>query len=215
MTLDEDIKEINNQVYQMFSAAISSCQIAFKYYCSNSGCDLKIKIDDDKINSYEREIESLCMQVLLKEKVYSSDLRKVSGALKMIQDIERIGDHAYDIKWMSDDIKLLNNINQIPGMEEMIQIVNSLALDSLQAFVKMDEDLALDIIRRDDVADKKYWDLIQYLAYLDQNQMISSKNSIYQAHIVKFLERIGDQATNIAEWVVYMINGYHKDKVII
>ncbi|MFA6861488.1 MAG: PhoU domain-containing protein [Bacilli bacterium] len=215
MYLDEELRLVSNQVYEMFNDAMSSCRIAFKYYLDDQGYDKDLLINDDKVNEDERRIESLCMQMMLKEKIYASDLRKVTGLLKMIQDIERIGDHAYDIKWMSDDIKLLDDMNQIPGMEELITIVNSLMNDSLMALVKMDNELASDVIQRDNLADKKYWEIIQLLGNLNDQDKIGGKNTIYQAHVAKFLERIGDQATNIAEWVIYIINGYHKDRVII
>jgi len=213
--LDEEINRINEKIYQMLSKSIENCRIAFSYYLSDSGYDEKIVIDDDEINALEREIESLCMQVMLKEKIYSADLRKVTGGLKMIQDIERISDHAFDIKWMSDDIKKLHDLDKISEIEELICIVNSMIKESMTSFVTMDETLAMNVIIEDDNADKKYWQIVGLLAVLADKKEITSLNSIYQIHIDKFLERIGDEATNIAEWVIYMINGYHKDKVII
>jgi phosphate transport system protein len=215
MDIDEETQVVCNQIYRMFSEANENCSIAFHTYLHPFPKDQKPVVDDDKINAQERDIESLCLQILLREKIFAEDLRKISGYLKMVENIERIGDDAYGILWMAEDIQDLKDTSPIKGMEEIISIVNSMVEDALNAFARMDGKLSEEIIRRDDEVDHRYWAMVQTLADLDQRKVITSKNAIYQAIIAKYLERIGDQATNVAEWVIYILNGYHKDKVII
>lgn len=217
MNLDNEIQQIDTKVYRMLDSVINACKVAFNYYLDEKKpCDQTINIDDDKINLYEREVESLCMQILLKEKVYSGDLRQICGNFKLVEDVERIGDQAYDIKKTSDGLKNLDeDIKVIPGMEEIINIVMKMVEDSLYCCVKMDTELADDILKRDDIVDKKFWDIVDTIIKYDEKKIISPTNAVYQTMIVKYLERIADHATNIAEWLVYIISGYHKDQVII
>lgn len=215
MNLDNEIQQIDTKVYKMLDVVINACKTAFQYYLHGE-YDAKLEIDDDKINLYEREIESLCMQILLKEKVYSGDLRQICGNFKLVEDVERIGDQAFDIKHTSDLIKRLDGeIKVIPGMEEIIDIVMKMVEDSLYCCVKMDEKLANDILKRDDIVDAKFWEVVKTIVKYNEEKKIAAYNTVYQTMIVKYLERIADHATNIAEWLVYIISGFHKDQVVI
>jgi len=215
MEIQEELAYIKTRMEEMFSLVLNNCRTSFSYYLSDCGYDKDLVIDDDKVNQYEQEIESFCMQVLLKERAFSGDLRQVSGYLKMVENIERIGDNAYDIKWMADDIKQLKKHPKINGMEELVALVEVFLTDSMQAFVKNDMALADDIIHRDDLVDKRYWAMVMELAELDERKIILPLDSVLQAHIAKYLERMADQATNISEWVVYIVSGYHKNRIII
>ncbi len=217
MQIEQEIQHIDSKVYEMLDAVIDSCKQAFSYYVDKKrGYDAAFVIDDDKINLYERETESLCMQILLREKVYSGDLRDIIGNFRLVEDVERIGDQAYDIKSTTDLIKKLpDNIKVIDGMEELAAFVLKMVQDSLYCCVKMNVSQAQDILDRDDYVDNKFWEIVKIIIELDKEKKISSENTVYQTMILKYLERIADHATNIAEWVVFMVNGYHKDHVII
>lgn len=217
MQIEEEIQHIDTKVYEMLDAVIDSCKRAFSYYLDkNRGYDEKFVIDDDKINLYERETESLCMQILLREKVYSGDLRDIIGNFRLVEDVERIGDQAYDIKGTTDLIKKLpDETKVIPGMDELVSVVLKMVQDSLYCCVKMNVTQAQEILDKDDFVDNKFWEIVKTIVALDKEDKISPENTVYQTMIVKYLERIADHATNIAEWVVFMVNGYHKDHVII
>lgn len=215
MQFMKEIDAVISEIHQMYNSVIENLKTAINYYENDEKKNNDLVIDDDKINAYERAIESLCMQILLKETVYSKDFRKVSGALELIDCLERIGDNAYDIKWMADDIKDTNYPLPIEGSAALISSVFKMVEDGLVALVKEDIQLASDIIKRDDIVDKLYWDLVLKLAKLNDNGKIDGKATVLTSHILKYLERIADQATNIAEWTVYIKTGYHKDKVII
>lgn len=217
MQIEEEIQNIDTKVYEMLDAVIDSCKAAFSYYLDKDrGYDPTLVIDDDKINLFERETESLCMQILLREKVYSGDLRDIIGNFRLVEDVERIGDQAYDIKDTTDKIKKLDNeIHVVKGMDEIIAVVEKMVQDSLYCCVKMNVTQAQDILSRDDYVDNKFWEIVHEIVRLNKEGKIAAENTVYQTMIVKYLERIADHATNIAEWVVFMVNGYHKDKVII
>ena len=217
MQLEPDIQNIDSKVYEMLDSVIESCKVAFHYYLDkDSGYQKDLFIDDDKINLYEREIESLCMQILLREKVYSGDLRDIIGNFRLVEDVERIGDQAYDIKETTDLIKKREGeVQVVKGMDEIITVVQKMVQDSLYCCVKMNVEQAQELLSRDDYVDDKFWKIVQEIVRLNKEGKISAENTVYQTMIVKYLERIADHATNIAEWVVFMVNGFHKDQVII
>ncbi|MCI1734679.1 MAG: hypothetical protein LKM30_02980 [Bacilli bacterium] len=215
MMYEKELDAIHTEISQMYAAVIDNMEKAFHYYLSTDPVDKKLIIDDDKINAYERAIESLCMQILLKETVYSQDFREVIAALKMVECLERIGDNAYDIKWMADDIKEGNYPEAVVGTDKLVSIVEGMVKDSFTSLIKKDLALAQDVIDRDKEADSAYWGLVLAVAKLADEKKIDGQKTVFESHVDKFLERIGDQATNIAEWVIYIHSGYHKDRVII
>lgn len=161
---------------------------------------------ENKINHLERNIESKCMQLLLLQAPIATDLRKVSSALKMITDLERIGDHAYDI---ADIIKKNDSLAQYVGelpFKVMAKNVMQMVDDCMQAFVKNDKDLAYKVIEFDDQVDACFEEI-----YSDLAEGIGAKNraELDLLMIAKYYERIGDHAVNIAEWVVYAITNEH------
>lgn len=162
-----------------------------------------------EIDNMEREIETVCLKILLQQQPVARDLRQVSAALKMITDMERIGDQAEDIAEIigflkgrttkvCDDIKL------------MAEATTKMVTDSVDAYVGKDMNLALKVIEQDDVVDN-YFDLIkQYLIRMIGQDEADGEFAVDLLMIAKYFERIGDHATNIAEWVMFSITGEHK-----
>ena len=164
---------------------------------------------DNKIDQKERDIEALCLKLLLQQQPVAKDLRLISAALKMITDMERIGDQASDISEIS--IYLMNstlilNLDHIPLMATTTARMVTQSIDS---FVKKDLALAFAVIESDDEVDRLFDvvknDLIQLIAANSRN----GEQAIDLLMITKYQERIGDHATNIAEWVVFSITGKH------
>lgn len=215
-TLDNELQEIENLIYEMFNEVINSFNLAINYYLNYSKYEPEFEVDDDKINHYERAIESLCMQLLLREKVYSVDLRKVSGNLKLVEDIERIGDQNYDIIEISQRLKKLNKGNYlIKGVDKLISLVKSMLEETSTSLITSNTSLALKILENDDSIDKMYEDLLLEIIKEDKEKENHEEMSVYNTLIIKYFERIADQLTNIAEWVIFINNGYHKDEQII
>lgn len=166
---------------------------------------------DTEIDHKEREIEGDCLKLLLQQQPVAGDLRLISSALKMITDMERVGDHASDISEivvMLKDKPYQAKLKQIPKMaEETIKMLN----DCVDAFVRKDLDLAMDVIKRDDVVDDLFDEEKNSLLSVIRENADNGEEALDLLMIAKYFERIGDHATNIAEWVVFSITGEHKE----
>lgn len=165
---------------------------------------------DGEIDRMERDIENLCLRLLLQQQPVAGDLRKISAALKMITDLERVGDQASDI---AEIIPFLGTPTQLEG--EMICRMASEASDmvtgSVDAYVKRDLNLAESVIRRDDVVDGLFTQVkAALITEIAQNPQ-AGEAALDLLMIAKYLERIGDHATNVAEWVVFSVTGVHNE----
>ena len=167
----------------------------------------KLEIEIDEM---EKTIENHCLKLLLQQQPVASDLRIISTALKMITDMERIGDNAEDIAEISKFLvnqKLIKDLVHIPQMaEETISMVKR----SVDAFVNKDKELALQVCKDDDVVDNLFQTIKTELIEKIQENTENGEQAIDLLMIAKYLERIGDHAENIAEWVIFSITGEHK-----
>ena len=165
---------------------------------------------DAEIDQKERNIESLCLKLLLQQQPVASDLRLISSVLKMITDIERIGDQASDI---AEIVTCLSGAcGHNAHIDQMAQATIKMVTDSLDAFVRRDLTLAWSVIEYDDVVDRLFDECKQDLiAEIAQNPT-DGERVLDVLMIAKYLERIGDHATNIAEWVEFSITGTHKSE---
>lgn len=158
------------------------------------------------IDQQERDIESLCMKLLLQQQPVARDLRTISSALKMISDMERIGDQAADIA----EITRHTGGAPLPGqvhLAEMTQAAAKMVTSSVESFVKRDLELAKAVIRYDDVVDQLFVEIKNALTALIRQDASSAEEALDLLMIAKYLERIGDHAVNVAEWVAYSITG--------
>ena len=215
MNIDAELKIITDSLYHMYDYTLNNLKVALTYFLGRDNYDPNLKIDDDIINDFERDVESLCMQILLKERAYAGDLRAILGYLKLVEDIERIADQAYDIKNCADDIKKNDRDDKVEEINKMVDIVYSMVKEAFEALVRMDVKTADNIIKRDDIVDKMYLDIENALIELTEKKVITPYESIKLISVTKYLERIADQTTNISEWTIYIVNGFHKDKVVI
>ena len=161
---------------------------------------------DREIDTKEREIENLCMRILLHQQPVARDLREVSAALKMISDMERIGDQAADIADLS--LYVAKNTTAIPEtITQMAEDTVRMVTESVDAFVKSDLELCRNVIDRDDVVDDAFNEIKEKLADMIYGGNLDVKTGLDLLMTAKYFERIGDHATNIAEWVEYSITG--------
>lgn len=168
---------------------------------------------DDNIDQKERDIERLCLKLLLQQQPVARDLRQISAALKMITDMERIGDQAQDIA----EIALMLCEREEPLLAsghigDMARATIKMVSESVDAFVKKDLELTRAVVRYDDVVDDLFDqvknDLIEFIA----KDSSRGEQAIDFLMVAKYFERIGDHAANIAEWVEFSITGQHKDE---
>src|SRR5699024_9184224 len=166
----------------------------------------ELRKKDAAIDEKEREIESRCLKLLLQQQPVASDLRQVSAALKMITDMERIGDQASDIAEIVQTTHL-----KAPGenirLKDMAQITQRMVSKSVDAYVKQDLGIARQVIREDDLVDHLFEEVKNELVCALKDGTSSGEQSLDYLMIAKYYERIGDHATNIAEWVEFSITG--------
>ena len=162
-----------------------------------------------EIDEKEREIESQCMRLLLRQQPVARDLRAVSAALKMISDMERIGDQAADIAEIARDIESRELCGQVP-IAEMAKAAVEMVTDSVDAFVRGDEALAHAVIVADDTVDDLFLKMRGKLI-----QLISSGENgsvcLDLMMVAKYFERIGDHSVNVAQWVEYSLTGHYEE----
>jgi len=164
---------------------------------------------DTEIDQMEKDIESMCLKLILQQQPVAKDLRLISAALKMITDMERIGDQAADISEIA--IYLIGEpyIRKLDHIPQMAAATAKMVTDSIEAYVKMDLELAQRVIEYDDVVDGLFDSVRNDLIEQIQANKANGPQAFDLIMIAKYFERIGDHATNIAEWVVFSINGKH------
>ena len=162
-----------------------------------------------EIDQKERDIENLCMKLLLQQQPVARDLRAISSALRMISDMERIGDQAADIAEISKFLKNCTLTSRV-HLKDMAVAAVQMVTDSVDAFVKNDLSLAQAVKAHDDVVDDYFKQIKDELTALIVEDSHNGESCIDLMMIAKYLERIGDHAVNIAEWVEYSITGVRK-----
>lgn len=161
------------------------------------------------IKQKERDIETLCMRLLLQQQPVAKDLRVVSSALKMVTDMERIGVNAGDIAEMITEVDL-STFNSINRIQDMAQATIKMVKESVDAFVKRDIQLAKDVILYDDVVDN-YFNEIKHMLILQFEDLDADGEKVLDAlMIAKYFERMADHATEIAKWVLFSMTGHKK-----
>ena len=169
---------------------------------------------DEEIDQMEKDIEGLCLKLLLQQQPVARDLRQISAALKMITDMERIGDQASDIA----EIIISENKSEVTDIQTIGQMSESVAKmvrDSVNAYVEKDLELSRQVMEANDAVDRLFEENKQELInFISDNKGVQGKKAIDLIMVAKYLERIGDHATNIAEWVEFSITGIHKDSQV-
>ena len=164
---------------------------------------------DEEIDHMEKEIETMCLRLLLQQQPVARDLRLISAALKMITDMERIGDQAADISEIAMYLIGETYIKKLEHIPQMAAATSKMVTESIDAFVKMDSELAQRVIDYDDVVDGLFDTVKSDLIKLIQADSANGGQAIDLLMIAKYFERIGDHAVNIAEWVLFSITGSH------
>ena len=202
------LEELHVELITMGSLCEKAISLSAKAIQGEGGMTLigKIFETEKEIDAQEREIENLCMKLLLQQQPVASDLRKISSALKMISDMERIGDQASDISDITMHIRF-ENLKSKVHISDMAAAAIKMVTDSINSFVKKDLELVKAVAAYDDVVDRLFIKVKDELLELIRDGDVSCLDLLM---IAKYLERIGDHAVNIAEWVQFSITGEHK-----
>lgn len=208
---DEQLHALNHELLEM-GALIE--------HAIRSATDALVKQDveaalqaiaaDKEVDQAERDIESLCLKLLLQQQPVARDLRLISSALKMITDMERIGDQASDIAELVIYLSKEPYIKELTHLPQMAEDAIRMVTGALDAYVRKDVALAQEVMRMDDAIDALFVTVKDELIALIRNDAAAGSQAIDLLMIAKYYERIGDHAQNIAEWVEYALTGRHK-----
>lgn len=208
---DEQLEQLNNHLLEMGALIERSIENATQALIRQDVDAAKTSIAaDQEVDHKEREIESLCLKLLLQQQPVAKDLRLISAALKMITDMERIGDQAADISGIVIYIANEPYIKELVHLPQMGRNAIAMVKGSLDAYVNKDLELARKVMDMDDAIDDLFdivkTELIEHI----RSDASSGSQAIDLLMIAKYYERIGDHAQNIAEWVEYALTGKHK-----
>ena len=209
---DQQLEKLNVELVTMGALCEDALTYAIRaLFDRESDMAERAEEAEKQIDQMEREIEAICMRLLLQQQPVARDLRVISSALKMIGDMERIGDQAADIaeivKYLKED-----DVPNLRHLREMSDFAAGMVTASINSFVRQDLDLAKKVILDDDVVDGYFEKVKETLIGLIADGDIDGAFLLDILMIAKYIERIGDHATNIAEWVVYSITGQHPEE---
>ena len=212
---DRQLQQLNNELIEMGSLIERAIEMAISALVKQDVEKAKQAIAFDvEVDQQERNIEALCMKLLLQQQPVAKDLRLISAALKMITDMERIGDHAGDISEMTilmAGSEYAGDVIDIELVKGMAKETTNMVIKSVDAFVSKDLELAHYVIRRDDIVDEQFDRFKKQLIQKINENVKNGEQATDMLMVAKYFERIGDHATNIAEWVIYSITGEHED----
>lgn len=168
-----------------------------------------IDVLEREIDAKERRIEADCIQLFLQQQPVASDLRLISSALKMITDLERIGDHATDIAEILETGSIKVPVKDI-DLAKMAEIAMDMINRSVESYVQKDLEMAREVIDRDDVLDELFINVRKEIIRCSAERVYTNDQTLDLLMIAKYYERLGDHATNVAEWVEFSLTGKHR-----
>lgn len=210
LTFDQELKDLHDTLIKMGKVvenAIDESILALK----NKDIEVAKRIieGDNVVDELEKEIEHKCLLLILRQQPVAGDLRKISTALKIITDMERIGDHAADIAELTIDIADGNVYGSTKEIVPMTEVAISMVRDAIIAFIRDDLELARDVRTRDDVVDNLFRQYKLELAEVIRSGKDTGEHALNYLMIAKYLERIADHAVNICEWIEFTQTGEH------
>lgn len=209
---DEQLAQLNREMIEMGALCEEVISLASRALdCGDAALAAQVTPRDKEIDRKERAIETLCLKLLLEQQPVARDLRQISAALKMITDMERIGDQAEDI---AEIITFLDggSAGEETYLHEMAEATIRMVTDSVDAYVERNIALAQTVIEYDDVVDEYFVRVKKRLIELIAAGTADGEYALDLLMIAKYFERIGDHATNLAEWVIYAVTGEHKSE---
>ena len=203
------VKDLNNLVGSVESMGEALLNTLDKVIANLENKDTslahQIIADDDIFDNQELEIEKQCFSLLLLQAPVAGDLREISSILKLVGDLERIADHCSDISQYTLQLADYEKVQMPDNFMSMLEIMRSMVKDSITAISSNDAELAKVIIATDNEVDKYFYQMRQDLTKLMQEKPYFVPQYVNYLMIAKYVERIADHATNIAEWVIYIV----------
>lgn len=212
---EQEIDQLKLSLIKMGDQVVENIKDGLKAFLSlNVPLAEKTITKDQMVNEAEHQIQRDCMRVILREQPVAKDLRLIAAILKMITDLERIGDHAADISKMAIKMAPIQKPYIIPQFTRMTEASMKMIQTALDAFVQRNISMAESVINADDEVDDLFTDTEKTVASALRKQEIDADYALYAMMVAKYLERISDHAVNIGEWVIFSITGEHKHNLI-
>ena len=204
--LDEQLELLNTELIRMGALCEDGISQAAKVLVTRDEA-LRRAVDEteQEIDRKEREIEAICLRLLLQQQPVAKDLRLISAAMKMIADMERIGDQASDIAEMVEHIRA----EVLPASLHIAEMARAAVTNSVDSFVRRDMDIARAVEKADDEVDALFNKVKSEIIALIAEKPEEGETCLDLLMVAKYFERIGDHAVNIAEWVVFSLTGEH------
>lgn len=211
-SFDMQLRKLNNELIEMGSLIETAIARAYKGLINQNIEIAKENVEFDReIDQKEKEVENICLKLLLQQQPVASDLRLISSAIKMITDMERIGDQAADISELTILMSKTQYIKRLDHIEQMAKATIEMLTTSVDAFVKRDLELARSVFARDDIVDNLFVTIKNDLIELIREDVNNGEQAIDLIMVAKYFERIGDHAVNLADWVIFSIVGHHEE----
>ncbi|HJC31668.1 MAG TPA: phosphate signaling complex protein PhoU [Candidatus Anaerobutyricum faecale] len=208
---DEQLEQLNKEIINMGTLVEQAIGMAIEALIKQDVNKAHEAMEsDEEIDAKEKTIENLCLRLLLQQQPVARDLRVISAALKMITDMERIGDHATDISELAIVLSDLPHIEQLTHIERMAKETMVMLIQGLEAYVERNYDKAEEVISHDDIIDNLFVQVKGELIDIIQKDSNCANQAADLLMVAKYFERIGDHATNIAEWAIFSITGKHE-----
>lgn len=208
---EKELETLNLELIKMGSLIENSIEASAKSLIDQDLSLVKrVNEYEIEIDEMEKTIESHCLRLLLQQQPVASDLRIISTALKMITDMERIGDNAEDIAEIAAYLANQKFIKELVHIPQMAEATIDMVRKSIDAFVNKDKELAMEVCAADDIVDDLFDVIKNELIEMIHKDKENGEQAIDLLMIAKYFERIGDHAQNIAEWVIFSITGEHK-----
>lgn len=206
---DQELEAVKENLAKMGLLCEQGIEMAIEYIEKpDQKLETSIAETEQEIDDMERQIESQCLKLFMREQPVASDLRAVSAAMRMISDLERIGDHAEDIaevaKYLNEDGSPAGSMNEL---REMSRAASAMVRNAVEAYAKKDLDLANQVAASDDVVDSYFEKIKKDIATQISQNVETAQHGLDSLMVAKYLERIGDHSVNLAEWVRFMITG--------
>ena len=204
---DEQLNELGKEMQTMGVMVEESIQKAIEALLRQDEELAKVVMEADAlVDQKQKEIENICFTLLMQQQPVASDLRTISAALKMVTDMERIGDHAADISEMTLHLAHEPYIKNLDRIRQMATETTWMLIQSIEAYVEKDTKKASSVIAHDDIVDELFTESKQELIDLIHQDKNNGEQATDLLMVAKYFERIGDHATNLAEWVIFSID---------
>ena len=207
----EQLKELNRELVKMGADCEDIIALASDSLTGwNEGFAKNVSVIGARIDEGYRTVENICLKLLLRQQPVARDLRVISAAMKMITDMERIGDQAEDIVDLIPKMEVRPD-EKYPKIREMAKAAQAMVTEAVDAYVRQDLELAKKVMAHDDIVDDYFTQVKSGIIQIIAAEPSQGEYALDLLMIAKYFERIGDHCTNIAEWVEFSVTGIHKD----